>query len=306
MPQLGSSRESALASTSLGGAELAALTRILDKLRQGDVVHVDPVVVLGAPATTIDPKTAAAAALTDDPVVPVAHTLKPGLYAIITQTCDIARGLEDEPFLHLSPLVPVSPEQWETAAEGRYSVRRFAYPEPIDDLENLVLDVRIVQTAEKTILLEESVRPVASGITEPLRSKLSLWLGTRFARYAFPDELEEHVLRPLREQIRSKRGANSEAGGLVRALEGIWIKYGETPMVTVLLIVNVGRAAADRHLHGDPTAIAGAGQQLLKPIAKKLEKSSSGYQVEADVRSPGQVSAFDLFYDFHQLDVSLA
>jgi hypothetical protein len=285
--------------------DLDALSVLLDQIEQGDVVHIDPLVILGAPAVSLDPETAAAAAITDEPVVPVARTSAIGLYGIITQTCDVARGLEEEPFLHVSPLISVSAGDWETSREGRYSVRRFSYPGVIDGHEHLVLDVRVVQTIEKTALLDGSVKPVESVMTMPLKMTLARWLGARFARYAFPDELEEHVLSHLRGSIRDKHNASSPTGGLLRSIEGVWIQHTDSPMVTVLFILNVGRASADAQLQGDEGKILAGTETLMKALAKRLAKGDSGYQLHTEVRTPQQVTAFELLYDYHPLDISL-
>lgn len=281
------------------------LTALLNQIEQGDVVHIDPLVVLGAPAASLDPETTAAAEITDEPVVPVARTSEIGLYGIITQTCDIARDLEDEPFLHVSPLISVSAEDWAKSREGRYSVRRFSYPGVIAGHEHLALDVRIIQTIEKTALTDGSVNPVDSGMTIPLKTKLAHWLGARFARYAFPDELEEQLLLYLREAIRGKHDANSPTGGLLRSVEGVWIKHNDSPMVTVLFILNVGRATADSQLQGDETKILAGAETLTKTLAKRLAKSGSGYQVQTEVKTPQQITASELLYDYHPLDISL-
>jgi hypothetical protein len=184
-------------------------------------------------------------------------------------------------------------------------VRRFSYPEPVDGHEHLVLDVRVIQTVEKTALLAGSMKPVASGMTKPLKMKLAQWLGARFSRYAFPDELEEQVLRNLRSAIRDKLDAESPTGGLLRSIEGIWVKYNESGMVGILFMLNGGRASAEPQLQGDAAKIATGADVLQKGLAKKLEKAGSGYQVEFEVRTPQKVTAYELFYEYVPLDVSL-
>jgi len=285
--------------------DLEHLEALLDEIEQGDVVHIDPLVILGAPAASLDSEVVAAAEITDESIVPIARTSEMGLYGIVTQTCDIVRGVEDEPFLHVCPLISVAADEWDLAREGRYSVRRFSYPEPVDGHEHLVLDVRIIQTVEKTALLDGSVKPVDSGMTKPLKKKLAQWLGARFSRYAFPDELEEQVLRDLRTAIRDKLDAQSPTGGLLRSVEGIWVTYNESGMVGVLFILNAGRASAEPQLQGDAAKIKIGADVLQKGLAKKLEKAASGYQVEFEVRTPQKVTAHELFYDYVPLDLSL-
>ena len=307
MHQLRPSLEQALAHVEPDAVDLDhdQLDALLDKIEQGDVVHVDPLVILGAPATSLDEEVAAASEVTDDLIVPVARTSELGLYGIVTQTCDIVRGLDDEPFLHICPLISVPEEEWEAAREGRYSVRRFSYPGSMEGHDHLVLDVRVIQTIEKTALLEGSVKPVASDMTEPLKRKLATWLGSRFARYAFPDELEQAVLADLRKAIREKFGAQSPRGGVLRASEGIWVAHNASGMVRVLFMLNAGRAHAEPQLQGDEGKIAAGVQVLQKALAKKLNKSDSGYQVQFEVKTPHAVTAYELLYDYVQLDITL-
>jgi hypothetical protein len=221
----------------------------------------------------------------------------------VTQGCDIVRDIADEPFLHIAPLIEVTQKEWDLAHEGRYSVRRFSYPSPIEGHELLALDIRVIQTIEKTALLDGSVTPIESKMNDPLRAKLSYWLGRRFARFAFPDDLEENVLSHLRSQIRDKIEAQSPSGALIRSAEGIWIKFGQSPVVKVMIVLNVAKTLKEPILGGDEKKIAQAADQLLNPIKKKADAAS--YQIEPEVRTPSKVNAFDLMYEYHPLDVPL-
>jgi len=182
-------------------------------------------------------------------------------------------------------------------------VRRFSYPSPIEGHELLALDIRVIQTIEKTALLDGSVTPIESKMNDPLRAKLSYWLGRRFARFAFPDDLEENVLSHLRSQIRDKIEAQSPSGALIRSAEGIWIKFGQSPVVKVMIVLNVAKTLKEPILGGDEKKIAQAADQLLNPIKKKADAAS--YQIEPEVRTPSKVNAFDLMYEYHPLDVPL-
>lgn len=61
-----------------------------------------------------------------------------------------------------------------------------------------------------------------------MRARLAQWLSRRFARHAFPDWLEEAVLRRLRHEVqRRQRAPGTPAGALVLAREAILIGYCE-------------------------------------------------------------------------------
>jgi hypothetical protein len=144
-----------------------------------------------------------------------------GLCAIVSQDCDLARGLNAEPYVMIAPLSELSGTDWE-AASGRRSTRYFAYPGvPGHQGRQLALDLRVVQSIEKAALLSPHVRRTPCPLTEPRRGELRTWLGARFGRFAFPNEVVRQVLDPIDTAL-ARLGANPQCA---RALPTI-VYYG--------------------------------------------------------------------------------
>lgn len=283
-----------------------ALKQLRANLRQGDAVHVHVYSVLGAPEATLLDDTREAAEVAEFRVTSVERRLPSGIWAVITQTCDIRRELELEPFLQLAPLVELGQQAWQAAGDGR-SVRHFAYPEQVEDLEHPVLDIRIVQTIERTALVAQGVEPIALGLTPGFRDRLSIWLATRYARHAFPDRLEDSVLSRLRETIRKYAGdAGNQTGAFVACLDGVWVRYDDTT-VEVLFIVRQDRIAAHgKALQPDPTAaLEQAAEGIMAVVVKRHDYRDGGYRIEWRVATANRVPADAVLYRFHLLDLDL-
>lgn len=284
----------------------------LDKLRaglwQGDVIHLYAMAILGAPEATESPSTQAAAEVAEYRVTSVERRLPGGLWAIITQTCDIRRGLDVEPFLQIAPLMESEPTAWEDNQHGRASPRRYSYPRIFDEhgLEYPMLDLRVVETVEKAALVAEDVDPLHLEFDPKERFRLSAWLARRYARHAFPDELEEHVLGTLREAVRKRIGKQSAAGALLVCREQILISYGDGP-VEVLMLLNQARALARPELGATPEErqkrIRAALDEVMRPVALALDKSGGRYTLTWEAAFPNAIPYSDVLYRYHPLDV---
>jgi hypothetical protein len=291
----------------LSADQQAALEDLRGRLEQGDVVQVDAFAVVGAPEATLLDDTRDAEEFARYRLTAVERRLESGLWAVITQTCDIRRDIDLEPFLHLSPIVGADEATWEGLRGGLASVRRFAYPRPIVDVEHPVLDVRIVQTVEKTALLAENVEPRDAGLDHAHRLRLSLWLARRFARHAFPDELEDLVLGRLRDELRKRAGQpGTPAGALLASRETVMVAYGEGATIDVLFLVRQDRVAANPVLATDPERkLRDGADAILRPVAKRLERQGSGYQLTWDVATPNMVPYSEILYRYVPFDVDV-
>lgn len=126
----------------------------LDRLRaalcQGDLVHLTPLATVGSPESTIQESVKLAKPFAEYGLATIEWRAASGLWAIVTQTCDIRRAPDVEPFLHPALVLDVTEEEWTAAEGGRSSTRRFAYPGPIDEIERPVLDVRVRRASRST------------------------------------------------------------------------------------------------------------------------------------------------------------
>jgi hypothetical protein len=293
----------------LDEGQRARLDELRAGLSQGDVIHMYAMATLGAPEATESPSTQAAAEFAEYRVTSVERRLPGGLWAIITQTCDIRRDLDVEPFLQIAPLRESNEVAWADNEHGRASPRRYAYPRIFDehDLEYPILDIRLVQTVEKAALVAEDVDPQHLRFEPNERFRLSAWLARRYARHAFPDELEEQMLRALRDAICKRIGKQSAAGALLACREQIMVSYGGEGPVDVLFVLNQARVLARTELGSTSEErqkrIPAALDEIMRPVAVSLEKTGSTYTVTWQAAFPNAIPYADVLYRYYPLDV---
>jgi len=204
---------------------------------------------------------------------------------VISQTCDLRRDTDLEPFVQVSPILGLTEEEWRHGREGTASTRRFAYPHALGDVTHPVLDVRIVQTVEKTALVAETVAPMDAGLDHPTRLRLSAWLARRFARHAFPDELETVALRRLREELAKRRAQpGTPAGALLDCREAVMVSYGDGPNIDVLFVVRQDRVVTNPVFAQDAERKLREGADaIMRPVVKRAQSQGSGYTVTWEV-----------------------
>jgi len=121
----------------------------------------------------------------------------------------------------------------------------------------------------------------------------------RVGRYAFPDDLERHVLGPLREKVTKAIGKNSPAGLLSSCLIGVWSSTDWAPSASIIFIVDENSLTS----LGVKLDLGKAVGELLNPVRKALGRQGLSVQVTGTVRTLEAVSAFDLFIGHRQLDL---
>lgn len=108
-------------------------------------------------------------------------------------------------------------------------------------------------------------------------------MAQRFARHAFPDTLENDVLGPLRASCRSRLGKSSEAGALLEAREGIFVRYSESAVEVVLVIAQARTVAHDRFAGStekiEQRVKAGL-DQIMRPVAKAAGSRDPSWTVK--------------------------
>lgn len=282
-----------------------ALARLRGELEQGDVIHVDAFAVLGAPEATLLDDTGDAEGFARYRLTAVERRLESGLWAVISQTCDLRRDTDLEPFVQVSPILGLTEEEWRHGREGTASTRRFAYPHALGDVTHPVLDVRIVQTVEKTALVAETVAPMDAGLDRPTRLHLSAWLARRFARHAFPDELETVALRRLREELAKRRAQpGTPAGALLDCREAVMVSYGDGPNIDVLFVVRQDRVVANPVFAQDAERkLREAADAIMRPVVKRAQSQGSGYTVTWEVATPNAIPFSEILYRYNPIDI---
>ena len=263
--------------------DVAALAKLLPQLNQGDLIRGSVLISLFSPEAPLYADELHAAPH-DEPLLAFKAELESGLYVIISQDCDIERAPAIEPHVFVCPATEVDKKEWEAVKAGR-STRLFALP-PVEGVANLVADTRLIFSIEKPALLTLPIVP--SPLKGPERTELRRWLGRRFGRTVFSDEIDKAVVKPIEDTIRQL----SEDPNFKRVLSTV-VFYG--------LSYTPGQAQTSLLLLVDDTkrAQANVDDKLLASFHKKLygllkAGAKEPYAVAPYVRGAEDVSALDL------------
>lgn len=136
-------------------------------------------------------------------------------FAVLTQTCDVVRRVQERPVIEVAPLVAVDASVVkEVAARKRPN---YAYV-PALATQNLVVDIDRTMTVEKTVL---SQWPVAGTLANDKEIRdFQASLARKRQRFAFPDDFNA-LVKPLQKRLTEKHDKESPEGRALRALEEI-------------------------------------------------------------------------------------
>lgn len=291
----------------LSAEDFPAIARVTAGLRQGDLISTTHFPILETPASTFDPLVEHLAPFDGQDVwaAPV-RPIRSGWGVIVTQTCDIVRDPDTEPYLQVVPLVELADEDaWRGALHGR-SGSYFALPRHEQACANPGMDAQVCFAVPKAALLHPGVRTLPLSFDPAGRIYLSTWMARRFARHPFPDPVEETVLKPLRKALVDRhKKPNTQPGAFVHSLLGVWCTPEEAPVLDLVFVMSGAALAANRQALPDEKALEAQPGVLLKPIAKRLQDSGSGIQLRPSVRTLDSVSAEQLFLSCRQVDLDL-
>lgn len=264
MDELGESTEEEL---DLDPQEVAARLR---QFRQGNILDVGKATWLYSPDSPNNPRELEEAEVeAEEPVMSSEAGIETGLSVVISQTCDVHRLPDVEPYVVLAPLITLDEDDYNDARRG-HSVRFFAFPtiEGHEDKENLALDGRMLISLEKLALLSEHIKQVPGPLTEPEQEHLSAFLGRRLGRKAFSAELTEHLVRPVEEGIKSV----AKSVGYKDFFEVVtWIGLEWTPgtgQATVLVLTSQNKRQAAKISKDN---MKGAQKKLQGAIGHRLK-----------------------------------
>lgn len=262
--------ESTAEELDLDPQELAAR---LTQFRQGDILDVGKATWLYSPDSPNNPHELEEAEVeAEEPVMSSEAGIETGLSVIVSQTCDVHRLPDVEPYVVLAPLITLDEGTYDDARRG-HSVRFFAFPAigGHEDKENLALDGRMLVSLEKLALLSEHVEHLSGPLTEPEQGRLSAFLGRRLGRKAFSDELNEHLVRPVEEGIENV----AKSKGYKDFFEVVtWIGLGWTPgtgLASVLVVTSSSKREAAKisedNMNGAQKKLQGAIGYRLRNLA---------------------------------------
>lgn len=133
--------------------------------------------------------------------------------AIVSQSCDVVRRVDHCSVVQVSPLVPATDEEVEKIESLRVAGKAVI---PALLGKNLVIDLDSAFTVDKTLIA--SFERTEGCPCDQSQARLSRALGRHRGRFAFPDEFNSEVARPIREWIRSKYKKRSPHGELATSI----------------------------------------------------------------------------------------
>lgn len=226
------------------------LQRQLASLRQGDLISLGGVAIVGAGPARAYTQTGADAP--DDELWNVTIETDTGWYVVLSQDCDIVRPAAIEPVLVVSPIQLVAEPRWAGLRGGPYSPRMFPFPDDkgiSGDAEGTpVADIRYMTCVDKTALdhlAVETLRP----LTGPQRARFQRWLSRRFARAANDDMVERDVLTEAGGRIHSLAKSFVTAQDVTPAMRMVaaaeeWYLAGTDQLIELRPVISEGSARA--------------------------------------------------------------
>lgn len=155
--------------------------------------------------------------------------------AVITQTCDIIKGLEIRPDVHVAVLIRVEPHEIARIIKGDRPSQVI-----VPGLEGLSLAIDLDSVATVSKLYAATwVRTVGCPTDEAQRA-FARQLARHRQRFAFPDAYQDDVLRQLRRWVEDKRKSQGDHGVFIRETEEFRVscdKWSNPTEMTLLALV---------------------------------------------------------------------
>lgn len=167
-------------------------------------------------------------------------------FVVISQTCDIVRDRDDEPFVSVCPLLRLDPKDMANFEAGRMPTLGFLPNLP----DGLVVDFARTMTITKQLMC--SWERQAGCEIDADRLLFARQLTRFFNRFAFPDEFNA-ALDPFKKSIQSKQfSPDSEYGKAIRSLRefrvyahGAWDNPSGVDL-TIYIIIEADEDRAER------------------------------------------------------------
>jgi hypothetical protein len=274
------------------------LGTFLKTLRQGDLISLGAVTIVGKGPTALLDDAGASGAATNDDLWSLTAESAVGWYVICSQDCDLVRDVEVEPCVLVCPLSYVDASRWEQLRHGPYSPREFPYPaDAIDGApagRRPVADVRVITSVDKLALIDPAVE-TRRPLTGRQAQRFSEWLARRFARAAHDDKVDRDVLAPAAAVLRAltsraavtrDRGQVPAASGRVALAAEEWLVGGSEKRVVIAAItsaaslIDAGFGAEDGAW--DEDAVEAGRVWIERKIAGKLP-AGGGYVCQLEV-----------------------
>lgn len=231
-----------------------------------------------------------------------------GWYVLCSQDCDLVANAGDEPTVIVAPLILVYEQRWHDLNQNAYSSRFHAYPGEkfhLPDGKRLAVDLAWSTAVLKGSLQVPTVQAVRP-LTGPQAQDFAEWLGARFGRVPFPDDVVTAVLDPCyavrKRLLSSHRKAldnNTTAKLEARAVGAVRRWYAQSDGRNVMIVgeLHGARLAECGLIHDDGTpdteAIKSAEAKITAQIATQMHKAvpNSGFNAKVRIVDLNEVPA---------------
>jgi len=137
---------------------------------------------------------------------------------VVTQSCDLVRKSTERPFVELSPLVELAPDDFEMAARGR---------RPKYGVVPALADKLLVADLDRTMTIEKSVVATWGRVcgcrSDAEARAFAGTLARKRERFAFPDDFNL-LARRLRDRVAAKHDRQTDEGRALQELREIRVQ----------------------------------------------------------------------------------
>lgn len=271
--------------------EIALIDAALREWRQGDVVlgadlpalHLTH---LEMPATPEAEELAAEAGEAGDPLDLAVVSRDFEGFMIVSQTCDIVRGIATREFVELSPLVKVPQAKLNQVRRGR--MPRYLSCSGLGE-QALAADLDQVTTIEKSLLVRYNANRVRGVADDVEARRLASALARKRARAALPDNFVTY-LAPLQKRVKDKHDKATEEGTFLSTMREIRVvadpdwASDPTDVTMLFLFETLDEVPADAHAQVDALLgyLPASDRYQMSGRALSLEELTAALYVGSD------------------------
>jgi hypothetical protein len=257
-------------SPELDPTQVAALVK---ELHQGDVLDVAKSVRLYSPESPSYPQEVEGIPH-DEPVMTMETRVPSGLCVIVSQDCDLRRMPDREPYVVVAPLTEVDEQAYREADDGMSS-RFFAYPTIAghEERKHLVVDMRVLSSLEKIAMLSPHIERIPCPLSPTTRGDLLDFLGDRFGRKPYPDEIVRQVIRPIEQAVKRVR-ENEAFAGVFSSITWVGLNWASGRSYVGLMVL-LDPALRERH---------NVSADDVEAVKNRLQKALNHFTRDGDYR----------------------
>jgi hypothetical protein len=199
--------------------------------------------------------------------------------AIVSQTCDVVKGVENCPFIQVAPLVPIGDDEKPHILRGKRP-RLVIVPEL--EARGLAIDLDACATVRKDVIA--TVERVCGCPDDASQAIFGRALARHRGRFAFPDQFNNEVAAPIAKWIKDKYKKQGPHGELANAIVEVRVTTDDWDKPTFLTFYFL--------IDGPmPTPIPAEWEEARLGLVKKASTSRSYPDVEIELVTFDDLSA---------------